>query len=168
MFKNQLVKRIAIIGAVVIGIFAFGGATQANASSIPTFYKRTITYHIDCTSSHYKDIWKDAFKVWNSKGVLRFKPTSKKKAMLRVTTRKTLSEDALWWSKGTSNFNLLKLNRSIMDNYNTTRKQRVNLATWAIWIGLGCDGKKAYSSAVWTPISSTEVATVKKTYAHIK
>ncbi|HJE87234.1 MAG TPA: hypothetical protein K8U88_06565 [Levilactobacillus hammesii] len=172
MFKNQLLKKIVIAGAVVMGMLAFGGFTQAHASNVAMFDSRKITYHIDATSSRYKNVWKQAFKSWNSKGVLKFKPASKKKADLRVTTRKSLGYlygvEGSTSSGSNSNQMLVKLDRSTLSSKNVSTKQRVNVATWAIFGGLGCDSKKMSTSAVWTPITSTEVNTIKKTYAHVK
>ncbi|WP_087742717.1 hypothetical protein [Levilactobacillus zymae] len=98
MMKKTLIKQIAMIGAVVVGMLAFGGTTQANASSKFHFDHRTITYHIDSTSKHYKGIWKDAINEWNSKGVLKFKASSKKKADLRLDTRKNLKDNSIYTS----------------------------------------------------------------------
>lgn len=173
MFKGQLIKRIAIIGAVIIGIFALGGATQAHASNIANFDSRTITYHIDATSSRYKSVWKEAFKSWNSKGILKFKPASKKKALLRVSTRKSLDGSLITAEGSTSSGSnsdqvLVKLDRSTLSGKNVSRKQRVNVATRGIFGGLGCDSKNMRTSAIWTPITSAEVNIVKKAYAHVK
>ncbi|HJE86195.1 MAG TPA: hypothetical protein K8U88_01285 [Levilactobacillus hammesii] len=176
MLNIKLIKKIAIASAVALGMFAFGGATQANASS-PHFDSRKITYHIDSTSKNYKGIWQDAINEWNSKGVLKFKQASKKKAMLRMTTRKTLKDNTLWdayapemWGNTYSRLTA-KLNRSYMDNYSFTRKARVNAATDVIEVGLGLDlnsDKRSHMSDLNMPITAYDVAQLRKLYAHVK
>lgn len=176
--KKTLIKKIAMIGAVVVGMLAFGGTTQANASSKLHFDHRTITYHIDSTSKHYKGIWKDAIKEWNSKRVLKFKASSKKKADLRLTTRKVVTNDAIYDFSNSFVFgnilggtSYLKLNRSYMDKHNYAHNERVNMATSAIENGLGLDLNNDNQSHMYfgsDPITSYDVAQLKKLYAHVK
>lgn len=180
MMKKTLIKQIAMIGAVVVGMLAFGGTTQANAA-VHHFGTRTITYHIDSTSKHYKGIWKDAFNEWNSKGVLKFKATSKKKAMLRATTRLHVKNDYAYSTNNLyHNFDnnyfhaSTALNRSYMDSHDYTRSQRVNLATNGIEANLGLtlyDNSRSHmydGTPSMTPITSYDVAQLKKLYAHVK
>lgn len=176
--KKNLIKKIAMIGAVVVGMLAFGGITQANASSNFHFDHRTITYHIDSTSKRYKGIWKDAINEWNSKGVLKFKASSKKKADLRLDTRKNLKDDSFYtcpnplvWGNILSGTSHVKLNRSLLDQGNYTRDERVNVATSAIETSLGVDNVDHNKSHMYDfnlSITSYDVAQLKKLYAHVK
>lgn len=178
--KKSLIKQIAMIGAVVVGMLAFGGTTQANASSKEHFNSRTITYHIDSTSKHYKGIWKDAIDEWNSKGVLKFKASSKKKANLRLTTVFQLKHDYFYQTRahgtlserGYTRIVDLKLSRNFMDENNYTQNERVNLATMGIENSLGLNLSNDKQSHMYysgeKSITSYDVSQLKKLYAHVK
>lgn len=89
--KNSLIKKIAVSGAVVVGMFAFGGGTPASASAVTPnvgghFASRTVTYHINSSSKHWQKVWKKAIHKFDHNGTIKLKATSKKKAQITMTT----------------------------------------------------------------------------------
>jgi len=89
---KSLIKFISMLG---IGVSLLGvGSVTANASSKPyvgSFSSRKITYHIDSTSKHWKNIWKGAINSWNSLHVVKLRATKKaSKADIRLTTKKSI------------------------------------------------------------------------------
>lgn len=101
--KNSLIKKIAVSGAVVIGMFAFGGGTSASASAsiLATpytghFTSRTVTYHINSSSKHWQKVWTKAIHKLNKNGTVKLKATSKKKAKMTLTTVAKLKGNNPW------------------------------------------------------------------------
>lgn len=90
MLKKQLLKKLAITGAVVMGMLTFGGVTQANAATASPSYghftSRTITYHINGSSKHWKKVWAKAIHKFDHNGTIKLKATSKKKAKMTMST----------------------------------------------------------------------------------
>ncbi|MGP4115608.1 hypothetical protein [Levilactobacillus zymae] len=98
--KNSLIKKIAVSGAVVVGMFAFGGGTSASASAVTPndghFASRTVTYHINSSSKHWQKVWKSAVRRFDRNGTVKLKATSKKKAQLTLTTVAKFKDHATW------------------------------------------------------------------------
>lgn len=184
MMKKSLIKKIAMIGAVVVGMLAFGGTTQANASSITPndghFDSRTITYHIDSASKHYKDIWNQAIKNWNSQQhVIKLRSTSGKKAMMRLTTVKKTKNNGLLsaginYTDGSSYLDLkVKLSRQAMDESNYSRNNRIHVAMQGIGLGVGLRSTQKNNgimsqNVLHSNITHNDISGLKKAYKGVK
>ncbi|GEO70220.1 hypothetical protein [Levilactobacillus acidifarinae] len=103
--KNSLIKKIVVSGAVVVGMFAFGGVMPASASTVTPnnghFASRTVTYHINSSSKHWQKVWKKAIHKFGHNGTIKLKATTKKKAQLTLTTVAKFKNHGTWdasWS----------------------------------------------------------------------
>lgn len=92
-------RRFLALVAVSLGVMTAGlfvGTTTASAKATITpsyafFPTKTITYNISTSSKYYRGVWKKAVKAWSKNGTLKFKATTKKKAMMRLGAARHLN-----------------------------------------------------------------------------
>jgi len=175
-----LLKFVALMG---IGVSLLGaGSVTANASNKPyygSFASRKITYHIDSTSKHWKDIWKGAIDSWNSLHVVKLRAIKKaSKADIRLTTKKTIKGgvtysyylDGPQGSRGIF-YSKIALNRQSLAELNETEQEVKQEALCGVGIVIGLktndDETSALSSYASKP-SAQDKANLKAAYKGIK
>lgn len=188
------IKKVAISVAVALSMFAFGGATQANASSItPSTYhfnSRTITYHINSSSKQWKNAWVRAIHKFDKNGTIKLKATSKKKAKITMTTvakfkgkGATNAWDASWDTKKGTNILKhvsLRLSRKVcnegiwISEKNTVYDGKVPNAIQAIAVGLGLDNANTTKGSLLNAnefhqnLSKSDKLGLAQAYANVK
>ncbi|CAJ1230198.1 hypothetical protein LZ22198_MCBDPFMK_02500 [Levilactobacillus zymae] len=154
--KKTLIKQIAMIGAVVVGMLAFGGTTQASAANYH-FNSRTITYHVSASSKRWKNIWAKAIHNFDNNGTIKLKAASKKKAKMQLTTFSNTGhykgvlgpiEASFGTNEKVFTHTYVKLNWKLMNKYGYTNKQRMCVATNRIAGALGLSDSSAKNSVL--------------------
>lgn len=173
-----LIKFVTMLG---IGVSLLGvGSVTANASSKPydgSFQSRKITYHIDSTSKHWKNLWKGAIDSWNSLHVVKLRAIKKaSKADIRLTTKSRFKDggniDGFSMGPGGRGgifFSKLALSRSYLKDRTDQQKAQHALGTVGQAIGLAYtnDTTSALSFRASKP-SAKDKANLKLAYKGIK
>ncbi|MGX6427547.1 hypothetical protein [Levilactobacillus yonginensis] len=175
-----LIKFVTMLG---IGVSLLGvGSVTANASSKPyvgSFPSRKITYHIDSTSKHWKNIWQGAINSWNSLHVVKLRATKKaSKADIRLKTKKNVEGHHLIGGelggpggRGGLFFANLALNRKLMSDVHDSEKNKEMNALATVGQAIGLAGTNDHTSALSSfasKPSAKDKANLKLAYKGIK
>ncbi|WP_125681671.1 zinc metalloprotease [Levilactobacillus yonginensis] len=169
--RKSLIKFVTMLG---IGVSLLGvGSVTANASSKPyygSFSSRKITYHIDSTSKHWKNLWKGAINSWNSLHVVKLRAIKKaSKADIRLTTKKSIKGgltigSTLNGPQGVGGIfsSKVALNRKSLADLNETESEKEQDALCGVGLAIGLKENFYDNTSALSGYSSTPNAQDKK------